>query len=175
MIVRPAEPSELAAVGRLTVNAYRADGYLDGVGDYSDELADAASRAELATLLVAVDERSGQVLGTVTFCLAGRPYAEVSRPGEAEFRMLAVAPEARGRGVGAALAQACLDLAREARSSAVALCSLEAMRPAHRIYERMGFRRAPERDWKPDEDVTLIAFLLPLEGGEAQPPREPGA
>ena len=149
-------------MGELTVAAYAADGYLDGTDDYADELADAVRRAELATVLVAVDEPSGRVLGTATFCLAGTPYAEVSAPGEAEFRMLAVAPEARGQGVGAALVHSCVELARSADSTAVALCSLEAMATAHRIYERMGFTRSPERDWQPLPGLTLVAYLRPL-------------
>lgn len=162
MLIRAAEPAELATVGELTVAAYAADGYLDGTADYSDELRDAASRAELATLLVAVDDTSGQVLGTATFCLAGTPYAEVSRPGEAEFRMLAVAEKARGQGVGAALVQSCIERARAAGSTALALCSLKQMTPAHRIYQRMGFVRAPDRDWEPVPGLILVAFVLTL-------------
>lgn len=168
MLIRPAAPDELAAVGDLTVAAYAADGYLEGTDDYADELRDAARRAELATLLVAVDDRSGgasqagQVLGTATFILAGTPYAEVSRPGEAEFRMLAVAEEARGHGVAAALVQSCIERARAAGSTALALCSLKEMTPAHRIYQRMGFVRTPDRDWEPLPGLTLIAFVLPL-------------
>jgi GNAT superfamily N-acetyltransferase len=162
VLIRAALPAELARVGELTVAAYAADGYLDGTEDYSDELRDAARRAELATLLVAVDEPSGQLLGTATFCLAGTPYAEVSRPGEAEFRMLAVAEEARGQGVGAALVRSCIVRARGDGSTALALCSLKEMTPAHRIYQRMGFVRAPERDWEPLPGLTLVAFVLAL-------------
>ena len=162
MLIRAAAPDELAAVGDLTVAAYAAEGYLDGTDDYADELRDAARRAELATLLVAVDETSGAVLGTATFFLAATPYAEVSRPGEAEFRMLAVAKEARGQGVAAALVQSCIERARAAGCSALALCSLKEMTPAHRIYERMGFVRAPDRDWEPLPGLTLVAFVLPL-------------
>jgi GNAT superfamily N-acetyltransferase len=162
VLIRAATPAELAAVGDLTVAAYAAEGFLDDNDDYADELRDAARRAELATLLVAVDETSGRVLGTATFCLAGTTYAEVSRPGEAEFRMLAVAEDARGQGVGAALVQSCIELARAAGSSALALCSLKEMTPAHRIYQRMGFVRAPDRDWEPLSGVTLVAFALAL-------------
>jgi GNAT superfamily N-acetyltransferase len=87
-------------------------------------------------------------------------WAEVSRDGEAEFRMLAVAPEARGQGVGSALARWCVDRAREQGCTAVVLSSLEAMRTAHRIYERMGFARSPERDWWPTPDIRLITYRL---------------
>jgi hypothetical protein len=36
------------------------------------------------------------------------------------------------------------------------------MTSAHRIYERLGFRRAPERDWSPVPGVDLMAFALRL-------------
>jgi hypothetical protein len=36
------------------------------------------------------------------------------------------------------------------------------MSSAHRVYERHGFRRAPERDWSPVPGVDLIAFVAEL-------------
>ena len=98
----------------------------------------------------------------MTFVLPGTPWAEVSRAGEAEFRMLAVSPEHRGRGVGSALAQWCVDRAREQGCTAVVLSTLPEMATAHRMYERMGFVRAPERDWWPHPRVHLIVYLLDL-------------
>ena len=161
--VDPADPTELAAVGALTVQAYTADGYLGGAEDgYAEHLRAAADRAREADLAVAVDESAGTLLGTVTYCRAGTPWAEVSRPGEAEFRMLAVAPEARGRGVGAALAAWCVDRARADGCTGVVLSTLTVMHTAHRLYERMGFVRTPERDWWPMPEVRLIAYALAL-------------
>jgi len=40
--------------------------------------------------------------------------------------------------------------------------SLPIMRAAHRVYDRFGFRRAPERDWSPAAGVTLLAFQRSL-------------
>ena len=58
--------------------------------------------------------------------------------------MLAVAPAAQGRGVGAgAGASSCLDRFREVGATAVVLSSLADMAAAHRMYERLGFERAP--------------------------------
>ena len=163
MILRRAQPEEFAAVGELTLAAYVADGFLDEDDDYAAELLGAAHRAAEAELIVAVDPTSHELLGTVTFCLNGSHYAEISRAGEAEFRMLAVAPAARGRGIGHALARWCVDRAREQGCTAVVLSSLDRMHTAHRLYERMGFRRLPERDWTPTPDITLIAYRLDLE------------
>src|SRR6476619_4304467 len=47
--------------------------------------------------------------------------AEVSRPGEAEFRMLAVAPGAQRRGAGEALVRACVGRARALGAEALVL------------------------------------------------------
>ena len=157
----PSDADEIAAVGALTVDAYVADGYLDGAEDgYASHLRAASDRARDAELAVAVDD--GVVLGTVTYCKAGTPWAEVSGDGEAEFRMLAVAPTARGHGVGEALATWCVDRAKADGCHAVVLSTLPVMHAAHRIYQRLGFVRTPERDWYPQPEVTLITYRLEL-------------
>lgn len=155
--VRPAHPGEVDDVGRLTVAAYVADGLVDPAGPYAAELGNASRRAREADLLVAVDP-GGTLLGTVTVCLPGSPLGEVSRPGELEFRMLAVSPEARRRGVGQALVAAVLQRAAELRAHRVVLCSAEHMSAAHRLYARLGFVRLPERDWYPLPGLLLLAF-----------------
>ena len=55
------------------------------------------------------DDRDDLVLGCVTICPPGSPWREISRDDEGEFRMLAVAPAVRGRGVGEALVRMCVD------------------------------------------------------------------
>ncbi|MCB0913632.1 MAG: GNAT family N-acetyltransferase, partial [Propionibacteriaceae bacterium] len=105
--VRRAEASEYAAVGELTVQAYLADGGLPAGDPYYELLRDAAGRDTDAELWVAADA-DGTLLGTVTWCPAGSGYRELGGAGEGEFRSLAVAPEARGRGVGEALVRHCL-------------------------------------------------------------------
>ncbi|MGQ0839770.1 GNAT family N-acetyltransferase [Actinokineospora sp.] len=146
-------------MGSLTVDAYRADGYITGSTStgYARDLADAASRMAAAELLVAVDA-ADSILGTVTVALPGSRFAEVSRPGELEFRMLAVAPTARGQGVGEVLVRAVFARARDHGLTRVAMCSSEDMAPAHRLYRRLGFTRLPARDWRPVPEMLLIAF-----------------
>ncbi|MEU3650830.1 GNAT family N-acetyltransferase [Lentzea sp. NPDC034063] len=163
LIIRPATEADLPAVGAVTVEAYRADGFVGAHDDYATILADAASRFRDADLLVAQDE-SGTVLGSVTVVHPGTPYAEISRPGELEFRMLAVTAAARGRGVGETLVRAVVDKAREAGATHVVLSSSEKMLAAHRLYERLGFTRLPDRDWSPLPGVDLRAYAygIPL-------------
>jgi len=160
MQVRRATPEDYDAVGRVTVAAY--ERFLAGRPDngYSAELADTAPRDRDAELWVADD--GGEVLGSVTVCLEGSPWRELARPGEGEFRMLAVDPAAQGRGVGKALLDLTLGRFRDLGASSVVLCSMKEMTGAHRLYERAGFVRDPDRDWSPGPGIDLVAYRLPL-------------
>jgi ribosomal protein S18 acetylase RimI-like enzyme len=157
--VRRARPDEFDAVGELTVQSYVADGWMDRADPYVAQLRDAAGRARNAELLVASDTED-RLLGTVTVCEPGSPLSEVSRPGELEFRMLAVAPAARNHGIGELLTRAVLDRASRRGARRVVLSSSERMHTAHRLYTRLGFSRLPERDWQPVPGIRLVAFGL---------------
>lgn len=158
MEVRPVRPEEHAAVGDLTVAAYSADGHLRGTEDfYAARLRDVGRRVEEAEVFVAV-AAGERVVGTVTYCPYGSPWSELAVPGEGEFRMLAVHPDGRGLGVGAALVGHCVARSRGDGHTGVVLCSLPDMYAAHRLYARLGFRRDPALDWEPVPGVALIAF-----------------
>lgn len=163
LIIRPATEADLPAVGSVTVEAYRADDFVGAHDAYATVLADATSRFRDAEILVAVDD-AGTVLGSVTVVHPGTPYAEISKPGELEFRMLSVSPSARGRGVGEALVRTVIEEARAAGAGKVVLSSSEKMLAAHRLYERLGFTRLPDRDWNPLPGVNLVAYAygMPL-------------
>jgi ribosomal protein S18 acetylase RimI-like enzyme len=159
MDVREALPSEHAQLGELCVRAYRATG---SVSDrYAAALRDVAGRARSARILVAVD--GAAPLGCVTLILGDGPLREVSGPDEGEFRMLAVDPDAQGRGIGEALVRACIEETRRAGRTRVVISSASDMLAAHRLYERLGFTRAPERDWRPVPEVQLRVYELALE------------
>ena len=158
--IREVQRGEHDVLGELTVEAYRA---LAGgpLGSYASELADVGRRAGAADVLVAVE--GGWVLGGVTFVPGpDNPYAEDLREGEVGIRMLAVAPSAQGRGVGRALSVECIDRARARRARRVALHSTPWMQTAHRLYESLGFVRAPERDLQVSPELVLLSFVLGL-------------
>ncbi|NPC96127.1 GNAT family N-acetyltransferase [Nocardioides sp. zg-DK7169] len=158
--VRLATAADHEAVGALVLAAYA--GFLSGPDDpYAARLRDTAARAARAEVWVAADP-SGEVLGSVTICPDGSPWREIARPDEGEFRMLAVAPSAQGRGVGARLVDLVVERSRAEGRRAVVLSSLAQMRAAHRVYERFGFVAVPERDWRPSPDVFLRAYRLAL-------------
>lgn len=160
--IRRAVPEDLDAVGQLTVRAYLDGGHLPPSAEYAGTLADAGSRAAAAELWVAVDDADGRVLGSVTFAAPGSAFHEIAESDEGDVRMLAVDASARGRGIGDALMLRCVERARELGLSALALSTQPSMRAAHRIYERLGFERMPERDWQPAPDITLLAYRLDL-------------
>ncbi|MFF8830178.1 GNAT family N-acetyltransferase [Streptomyces sp. NPDC015131] len=182
--IRPVRPEEHGALAEVTAGAYLDDGLL-AFGE-SDEhligLRDVAGRAAAAEVLVAVGE-DGRVLGGVTFVADGTARgaepdgtargagggagwageAGLAGAGEAELRMLAVAREARGRGAGEALVRACVERARAQEGCRrLVLSSRQSMRAAHRVVERLGFVRTPERDWEPAPGVTLRTYGLSL-------------
>jgi ribosomal protein S18 acetylase RimI-like enzyme len=158
--VRPATSSEYAVAGDICVEAYRADGQLADEHDYAVTLIDVATRAEHAEVLVAVDEHG--VLGCVTLARPGSRYSGLATPSEAEFRMLAVAPSAQGRGVGAALVRACFDRARELGYRGLVISVRDFNDTAKRLYARFGFVRVPERDFTPVPGVFLEALRVDL-------------
>lgn len=158
--IRIARPDELARIGELTATTYVAAGYISPGSSYIKSLRDAASRASEAELFVAVHD--GEPTGTVTYCAHGSALAQLTVPGEAEFRMLAVVPSARGLGLGEALVRCCIARAREDGCQTLRLSTEPVMHAAHRIYHRLGFLRTPERDWEPKPGDRLLTYALAL-------------
>jgi GNAT superfamily N-acetyltransferase len=66
-----------------------------------------------------------------------------------EIRLLAVAPQARGQGIGQALVQECLRRARQSGATAITLHTTEMMSVAMKMYEQMGFVHNPSMDFSP--------------------------
>ncbi len=161
MHLRRARPEDYVAIGDVTLAAYEP---LLGSAEasYAERLRNAEARDHEAELWVAVAPDDREVLGTVTLCREGSPWREIGFADEGEFRMLAVAPHAQGQGVGEALARHVIDRFREEGAVAVVLSSTPLMDAAHRLYERLGFGRCPERDWEPLPGVELLAFRLEL-------------
>lgn len=169
--IRVARPGDYAALGELTLAAYASVDPSTLEGDYPEELRDVAGRAAGAEVLVAVEVAGdgeatgtrGPVLGGVTYVPGpDSPSAEFTEPDAAGIRMLAVAPDARGRGVGEALTRACIDRARTAGRGQILLHSTDRMTVAHRLYQRLGFERDLSLDWEPEPGVNLRGFRLRL-------------
>ena len=127
-----------------------------------------ASRADKDFLVAEVD---GRLLGAVAF------YRDASLQGWklphewAGMRALAVDPEARGRGIGRQLAEACVLWAWRIGRAVISLHNSEFQAPARKLYLQMGFQRCPQFDFNvgdlPDlnlkgERLAIDAFCLDL-------------
>lgn len=167
-IVREARPEEFAPLGQMMVSVYASlEGFPkpDEQPKYYDMLANIGlMTAKPATrLLVAV--RGDTLLGGVVYfsdmVQYGSGGSATREKNAAGFRLLAVAPEARGLGAGRALAARCVELAREDHLGQVIIHTTHAMKVAWGMYEKMGFRRSPDLDFL-QGDLQVFGFRLHL-------------
>jgi ribosomal protein S18 acetylase RimI-like enzyme len=166
MEIREARPDEYEEAGRVTALAYREFAPEDDPDweEYLGVIADVAARASVTTVLVAVED--GRILGSATVELDDKvPESDPERvldPEEGHLRMLGVDPAARGRGVGRALVDASIEVARSRGKKVFRLTTTRMMTVARGLYERMGFEATPERDRHFESGFVLYAYELPL-------------
>ena len=159
LVVDNARPADFPRIAQLTVDVYIGGGLATAA--YAPELADVTGRAGRSELLV-VRDPTGSVVGSVALVLHGAFCNVIASDEEAAFRMLVVDPAAQGRGIGELLVTTCLARAREAGKRRVVISTDPLMTTAHRLYERLGFSRLPERDWRPEPDVDLLVYSREL-------------
>lgn len=109
-------------------------------------------------------EQDGRLFGAVVHLHADSPLRQLADGHEREFRLLAVAAEARGRGAGERLVQACVRRAAEEGATAVVLWTQPRMAAAQRLYERLGFVRDPARDVPDPRGFTRLVYVRRLGG-----------
>jgi GNAT superfamily N-acetyltransferase len=107
-----------------------------------------------------VAEQHGALVGSVLlYPPAADSYASAAiSTFYPEVRFLAVLPQMRGQGVGSALMKECERRAWDAGAQAIGLHTMEVMRDAIRLYERLGFVRTPETDFRPGEGVVVLGY-----------------
>lgn len=162
--IHTARPDEIDQVSRVIRAAYRE--YARAIPpkvwkEYIEDITDVHSRLKVAEPIVAALD--GRPAGCVTLYPASSGRDETGWPkGWAGIRILAVHPRYRARGIGRALMEECLRLCRDRGTRVVGLHTTEAMDIARRMYERMGFVRAPHFDFHPRPGVTVMAYKLEL-------------
>lgn len=113
-----------------------------------------------------VAELEGEIVGSVVLFPANTDAyvgtaIELHYP---EIRMLAVTPEARGKGVAAALVLECIRRAKVKGFQAIGLHTADYMESAVKLYNRIGFQRLPEFDFEPANDGIIVkAYRLTFE------------
>lgn len=166
LTVRGAGPGDRDAIQAVTLAAYLE--YAAAIPaqweGYRHNILATLGAASPGTQIVALDH--DRMVGAVLLYPAG---TSIENPGGTavtltwpEVRLLAVAPAARGRGVGAALMSECIHRARSAGATALTLHTTDLMQAAMRLYERLGFERAPALDLEPAPGIIAKGYRLDL-------------
>ncbi len=131
--------SDALLINDIAVNAFEQfkDAYADWP-TFRSKIADMSALAMTGEIVVA--ELNGKIVGAVAYVGPNRPKAEFFRAEWPIMRMLVVAPEARGHGIGRALAQDCLTRAKRDSAPVFALHTSELMQVALPMYLRIGFK-----------------------------------
>lgn len=164
--LRDARESDRDAIREVTLSAYweyapqmpvHWEGYRKSI---------LATLADVKPAEQIVAERAGTAVGSILLYPAGTRFASADRPSDPflwpEMRLLAVAPAARGQGVGAALVRECIRRARRSGAEALTLHTSDVMQTAMRLYERIGFVRDLALDIHPAPDLLIKGYRLPL-------------
>lgn len=166
--IRDARPGDRETIHALTLTAYSELASVMAPDAWAglDGAVRTALEVEGEGVERIVAERDGEIVGSVMlFAPAADAYGGLAeRASWPELRLLAVAPTARGAGVGQALVDECVRRARESGARELGLHTSESLRAAVRMYERMGFERAPEYDFRPEGAELVMAYRLPLDG-----------
>jgi GNAT superfamily N-acetyltransferase len=168
--IRNARPDDRATVLSLTLTAYQEYAPLMPYWEYyKEDVVATLQDPEPAEQIVA--EQDGVVVGGVllfpprtVFSFSDDETITLRWP---EVRLLAVAPDARGQGIGTALMDECIRRARRFGARFLTLHTNSIMSAAIRLYERMGFEHYPDLDFVVDEHVTVKGYRFDLWPGTA--------
>jgi GNAT superfamily N-acetyltransferase len=167
--IREAHPDEHAHLGQLMVDVYRQlEGFpgpdeipqyyhiLKNVGDFTKQ--------PKVKLFVAVSE-NGKVDGGLVYFGNMKYYGAggetTTSQNAAAFRLLAVSPETRGKGLGKLLIQHSMNQAKSEGFEQLVIHSTKSMMVAWKMYKRMGFVQFPEIDFE-QNGVQVFGFRYTL-------------
>lgn len=173
LLIRGAERADYRAIREVVIAAYaQYAGVLEPemFSRYLADLLDLETHASYGRLLVAETEEG--IRGFAAF-YPDASVQDVGLPsGWAGGRALAVHPDARGHGVARALLAAAERLALQAGAPVFAFHTASFMTSALSLYERLGYRRAPEYDFDmaaryggsgavPARSAAFLRYLAP--------------
>lgn len=164
VIIRDAAESEREAIAKVLLSAYSQ--YSAGMPEpqweaYRNSILDSVhGNAPFARIIA---ETGQQIVGSALLFTSsetayGKPELGIHSP---VLRLLAVSPDARGRGIAALLIEEAVRRSRELGASTLNLHTSDMMVSAIRLYERLGFIRHFETDIM-NGDTLVKGFRLNL-------------
>ncbi len=168
-IVRNASPREYDEIGKLMIRVYS---QLDGFPKEEEQpgyyrmLAHIGEQTQKpgTELLVAVtpdDKIAGAVVYFREMQYYGSGGTATGEKNASGFRLLAVSPEYRGKGIGKLLTVACISKTRNNNISQLIIHTTKAMQTAWAMYEKLGFKRSEDLDFL-QGDLPVFGFRLML-------------
>ncbi len=171
--IRNARAADYDAVRNVTLAAYQEYAAIMQMHWESYRQSILATLANVHPAEQIVAEQGGTLVGSVLLFPTGTaltaPDGVSVTLAWPEIRLLAVAPAARGHGIGAALVRECMHRARQSGAAAVTLHTTEMMRVAIQMYEHMGFVRIPDLDFHPVPEITIKGYLYRFDDGLPSP------
>ncbi len=147
VLIRPAAPADLKAIGRLGALLVRTHHDFDpdrfiaatpqtehGYGSFL------GTQLDKPNIIILVAERDGGVIGYTYAGVEGNDYMSLRGPAGVLYDIV-VDPAHRGQGVGRVLLDATLEALKAKGAPRVVLSTAERNEPAQRLFARSGFRR----------------------------------
>ncbi|MDH7447166.1 GNAT family N-acetyltransferase [Aquimarina sp. 2201CG14-23] len=168
-LIRDAKPDEFLQIGKLMVQVYsQLEGFPDQKEqpEYYKTLYNIGSltKKPKTRLLIAVSA-TGKIVGGVVYFSDMQYYGSggiaTQEKNAAGFRLLAVDPTIRGKGIGKLLTTYCIDRAKEEKQKQLIIHSTVSMQVAWKMYENLGFKRSKDLDFKQGE-LAVFGFRLSL-------------
>ena len=165
VVIRDAHPDEMNVVLDLTLAAYDEFGSTMPAINWrglSRNIVRTLNDPGQAEVIVA--EMGAELVGSVLLFPGDiDAYGSNSEgAGIPEFRLLAVKPSARGKGIGSMLMEECIRRARLSGAAVLGLHTGDSMVVALPMYERRGFVRKPEFDFDVPDGELVKAYRLDL-------------
>jgi len=94
----------------------------------------------------------------VIFVLPTSLARQIAFRNEAEIQLLAVYLNSRGQGIATQLINTCEMRAIQSGFDKIVLSTQQTMKQAHHVYEKLGYKRNPSRDWSLNMGKTYLVY-----------------
>jgi ribosomal protein S18 acetylase RimI-like enzyme len=143
MLLRDYDAQDAPAVNALVQRAFASlEPHIPDWPGFSKGLGALVDLADHSHIILA--EGDGQLMGVVGYVGPGQSKKSFFKPEWPIVRLLSVAPEHQGHGVGRALVEECIRRARADGASLIALHTSHVMRDALELYASLGFEWVSE-------------------------------